>query len=54
MRLNKKHKIEWCENVINQIDIASENLLLEYSHDENMKKSINQMRELMVTKLKEI
>ena len=54
MSSDKKQKIDLCDNVINQIDIASEILLLENSENENVKNKINQMREEMVVKLKEI
>ena len=45
---------EWCDNVTNQIDIASEILLLEYSDYENLKNMINLKREEMIVKVKEI
>ena len=54
MSLNKKQKIDWSENVINQIDIASEYLLLEYVNNERVKTKINQLREEMIAKVKEI
>ena len=53
MSLKKKQRIDWCDDFINQIDIKTENFLLN-STDENENNSINQIRELMVAKLKEI
>ena len=54
MPSEKKQKIEFCENVIYQIDIASENLLFEYTDNEEVKKTINKIREEMVAKVREI
>ena len=54
MSLAKKKKIDLCENVINQIDIASENFLLENTNNENFKETVNKMRMEMIAKVKEI
>ena len=54
MSLNKKQKIDWSDNVINQIDIASENLLLKHVDNEQIKTKLNQIRMEMIDKIKEI
>ena len=54
MSKDKKQKIDFCENVINQIDIASANLLLEHFENENFIKKLNEMREEMIGKIREI
>ncbi|CAF1054785.1 unnamed protein product [Brachionus calyciflorus] len=49
----KKQKIDLYDDTINQIDIACENLLKKYFKNECLKKTINKMREEMITKVKE-
>ncbi|CAF1014591.1 unnamed protein product [Brachionus calyciflorus] len=54
MSIVKKQKIDWCGNVMNEIDIASEKILLEFSDSENITKSVNRIREVLLDKVKEI
>ncbi|CAF0851185.1 unnamed protein product [Brachionus calyciflorus] len=54
MSFVKKQKIDWCGNVMNEIDIASEKLLLEFSNNENITKSVNTIREVILAEVKEI
>ena len=53
MYVRQKQRTDWCDDFINQIDITTENFLLN-STDENENNSINQIREMMIAKLKEI
>ncbi|CAF0849624.1 unnamed protein product, partial [Brachionus calyciflorus] len=54
MSIVKKQKIDWCGNVMNEIDIESEKILLEFSDNENITKSVNRIREVLLDKVKEI